>query len=594
VPTPNHPYFRVNFAGWQGEIPASELLWLQQPDPVQPYGRGHGVAQSLSDELETDEYAAAHVKQWFYNRARPDMIITMEGAKPDERQRAELHWQQRHQGFWRAFRPFFTSHKMQVDVISQTFESMQFIQLRQYERDTVIQVLGIPPEVLGIIENSNRATIDSAGYLFDLYCVVPRLEFLREIFQERLVPEFDDRLIIDYDSPVQDDKQFQLQAAQAAPWALTLDEWRALAGQLPKEDGSGGLHLVPTSLMPRAEIQDGVGAPPSFPMALAASGGAVHKENAGGIAGELRPVVKEPDGDEEVEIDLHRIADRYRGPLRRAFLAAVARMQADIAPERLRAALASGQVEAALRAIPLEGFGGLESAVRDVLGTVLSNAGTQAARALADTIGIDVTFHVVNPRAVRLIAEEATTLVQGLTESSRQALRDLLTEVFTGDLSLDDAAQRIADTVGLTPTQMRSLETFRTVLAGQGVAPEAIIRRASKLADALKRQRGDTIARTETISTASAAQHEAWRQAVDAGLINPREARRLWRVTHDDRLDTHVCEPMDGQERPLQEPFITGDGRRVMHPAAHPRCRCVVSLIVRQTSDREEDPNAIE
>src|SRR5262249_32651471 len=35
--------------------------------------------------------------------------------------------------------------------------SLQMVQLRQFERDMVVQVFGIPPEILGILANSNRA-----------------------------------------------------------------------------------------------------------------------------------------------------------------------------------------------------------------------------------------------------------------------------------------------------------------------------------------------------------------------------------------------------------------------------------------------------
>jgi hypothetical protein len=31
-------------------------------------------------------------------------------------------------------------------------------------------------------------------------------------------------------------------------------------------------------------------------------------------------------------------------------------------------------------------------------------------------------------------------------------------------------------------------------------------------------------------------------------------------VTDDDRIDVNICEPMDGQEVGLEEPFQTGDG----------------------------------
>ena len=67
-------------------------------------------------------------------------------------------------------------------------------------------------------------------------------------------------------------------------------------------------------------------------------------------------------------------------------------------------------------------------------------------------------------------------------------------------------------------------------------------------------------------------------EAKDAGYLNPNKVNRQWLVTDDDRLDVNICEPMDGQEVGLEESFRTGDGRSVMHPTAHPDCRCSMRL----------------
>ena len=120
--------------------------------------------------------------------------------------------------------------------------------------NTIIQIWGVPPEEMGIIENSNRATIDTADFLFKRNVVVPRLELLRAYIQERLIPEYDDALIINYKSPVQADKDFQLKAAEKAPWALTVDEHREFMGREPLPDGKGAVHMVNLKVQPRPTL----------------------------------------------------------------------------------------------------------------------------------------------------------------------------------------------------------------------------------------------------------------------------------------------------------------------------------------------------
>src|ERR1019366_6197541 len=50
--------YHLTYRQWNAEIPASEIFHVWEPNPSMPYGRGSGRASTLSDELETDEYAA--------------------------------------------------------------------------------------------------------------------------------------------------------------------------------------------------------------------------------------------------------------------------------------------------------------------------------------------------------------------------------------------------------------------------------------------------------------------------------------------------------------------------------------------------------
>lgn len=261
--TPLRPAYRLSLPGWQGEVPASEVLAFLEPDPADPYGRGAGTGQALADELETDEFAAKHAKAWFYNRARPDFMLWPKvagGLTGDASlRRLEEEWMGRHEGFFRAYRPHFLNQEVGVHEFSQDFRAMQYIEIRQHERDACMQIFGVPPEIFGVLEASNRATIDAADFLFGLYVVQPRLEFHREHLQERLVPQFDQRLVLDYDSPVQADRGAELQAMTAAPWAATLDEWRARQGLEPLPEGEGEQRLVPLVLSPAGQPAEPTG-----------------------------------------------------------------------------------------------------------------------------------------------------------------------------------------------------------------------------------------------------------------------------------------------------------------------------------------------
>lgn len=98
-------------------------------------------------------------------------------------------------------------------------------------------------------------TIQRASYLFSRWVLVPRLEMFRALLQERLAPQYDDRLVVGYVSPVEDDREFRLEVGRSAPWSLTVDEWRALGDAEPLESGGGERYMVPAGLEPRVDFE---------------------------------------------------------------------------------------------------------------------------------------------------------------------------------------------------------------------------------------------------------------------------------------------------------------------------------------------------
>lgn len=249
TPEDRQDFFIVKHRALQLDVPRSEMMWFVDPDPHSPYSRGLGTAEVLADELEIEEYAAKHVKTFFQNRARPEILIAGPNLGPSNVQRLEARWLSKLQGFRNSYLPFFMNAPdgMEMEVLSQDFESMQMIDLRKHERDIVIQTFGVPPEVFGVVENSNRATIDAADFLIAKHVLTPRLEVIREFLQQRLVPQYgDDSLIVDYDSPVDEDREFQMKVAKTAVYTRSVNEWREMQN-LERIEG-GDVYVAPSNV----------------------------------------------------------------------------------------------------------------------------------------------------------------------------------------------------------------------------------------------------------------------------------------------------------------------------------------------------------
>lgn len=572
TPTAKRPYYEIRMGTWSGEIAEEDVLAFRDPDPVDPYtARGTGTALALADELETDEYAAKHTRAVFYNRARPDMIVAMEGAHAEEVQRFERSWLNDHQGFWRAFKPLFTSRKLDITELTQNFEQLQLTSLRKFERDTIIQGYGMPAEILGITETSNRATVVAADFLYSRWVLTPRLELLRSIYQERLVPLFDERLIIDYVSPVQEDAEHLLNVAKAAPWALTADEWREMQDLEALDDDKGQVHMVPFNLMPMTDLTGGT--------------------PAGGEAGIRQRAAQRASEDPRVGI-VQAISDRIAPEMVSVFEETVEAHRAEIDMAALEAAVAAEKVAQAEYIVNAQGlaealwgerFGRMRQPFADADGTLLrllgasmEMGGDTAAEALAPEIAIE--FELANPHAVAWAERHAAEMVVEVSTETEVAIREVIARTLADRRAPAQAAREIRELVGLTRRQAGAIQKLRAGLVEDGLAEAEIERQVDRAAARALRERATSIARTETMRGANAGQRLLWEQAVRAGELPP-ETEREWLTAEDERVDAEVCAPLNGQTAVLGESFSSSVGS-LTEPPAHPRCRCATALVI--------------
>lgn len=266
LPTPSRQSYRPAGRVWD-DIPAEDMWMFTDPDPANPYGFGVGIAKALTHEIDTDDLAAKHTRSFFWNHAVPPVIVTGVGLTPASTAQLEASWMAKLQGYWNRGRPFFMNTDIKVQEVGNTLKEMDLVPLRQHERDVIHQVFGVPPELLGINQQANRSTSEAADYHMARYVTTPRLEWAREHLQARIVPEYDERLIIDYDNPIQEDKEFALKAMQAKPEVPSVDEWRTLMGLEPSEDeDEGAMHIVSGVVSAVAKLSDLVGANEPLPI----------------------------------------------------------------------------------------------------------------------------------------------------------------------------------------------------------------------------------------------------------------------------------------------------------------------------------------
>lgn len=227
---------------------------------------------------------------------------------------------------------------------------------------------------------------------------------------------------------------------------------------------------------------------------------------------------------------------------------------------------------------------------------------------MVDAAAAPELFTITNPYAVAAARQQAADLVVAVRDSTRKAVRHIVTSSVRGRYTPAQAARLIANVVGLDPRRAQALANYEAAMRQvvEGRASRSTLRRAgmrlpdtrrgvdhavSRYSSRLLRDRAETIARTEVMRAANRGLQESWAEAARHGLMDVHVVRREWVVTYDDRT-CEACAPMGGQVVGFDAPFVSSLRRvggedvpapvptTTVTPPLHPRCRCTMILLM--------------
>lgn len=278
-----------------------------------------------------------------------------------------------------------------------------------------------------------------------------------------------------------------------------------------------------------------------------------------------------------------------------------------------------------------------QSRIREIISAAAAVAATSIPAGRTPTgLVMEVRFDVLNPRTADFVRNYEFNLIKQVTDASREAVRGVVQRGLTAGQNPRTLARDVRDIVGLTKRQElavsnfeRELRTFHTrtsakawnlggqisrapggaqvfaidakgnpidrilerrlrdfrfdgVLArametGKPLTEEQIERMVAAYRRKYLRFRSEMIARSEALRAANAGALEQWRQAGEAGIIDPNLVRRKWLTAKDERT-CPVCQPIPDMNKwgvGLNETFRTPAGPMLL-PPIHPDCRCTV------------------
>lgn len=240
TPYVGYPYYEIRTTGGLiRQIPVDDIFCMKELNPLDPYKRGLGAAESLADEIETDEYAAKFQKKFFYNDATPTTLISMPGSSKDQRDRFRSEWNERFRGPFNSHGIATVDGNVTVTKLAENMRDMDMTEGRRFLRDAVLEHFGVPREIMGITESSNRATSEAAQYIYAQNVIMPRLNRREEAINTQILPFYGNDLVWHFDDVVPRSQEFD-KAKGIDGWnagLLTKDEARELLGMEPCKTG---------------------------------------------------------------------------------------------------------------------------------------------------------------------------------------------------------------------------------------------------------------------------------------------------------------------------------------------------------------------
>lgn len=396
-----------------------EVLQFKYPHPLNMY-RGLGPVQALAVDLDTESFAAKWNRNFFLNSARPDGVLEMAGQPSQEQfDTLKKEWAAGHKGVKRAHRIAVLTGGTTYKQISLSHKEMDFGLLRKGGRDIILGAYGMPLHMLGVEETTNRATAESAEYVFARWVLRPRLQRLMHKMNEQFTPRFGENLKLLYTDPTPENREEARLDAESGVQAgyMSINEARQLMGleAIPAGDVlMWGALTMPAPIKQMKEIAITVRQPLQLPEPKAFSDEA--KERIG-------------------ELFIRR-ADAWEKPFKRAML--------DFYTEQEKAIVEALEARKQLgEEIYNEELWGrlLRELGRPLITTILREAAEDA----VSDYGLGIDFDLANPRVQRWVGDRLKEFSTNVNKTQKEAIIAQLREAEAAGESIPQMVNRIKE-----------------------------------------------------------------------------------------------------------------------------------------------------
>lgn len=222
------------------EVPLNtdDMLMFNISNPANPYS-GVSPLKALASIVETEKYANEYNRNFFYNNATPNGIITYERQLSDiQFERVKEQWNARYGGVHNAHKIAILEGNAKYQTTGMSQKDMDFSMMKGLNKKEILGVFGVP-EVLITGEAQNRATAEVQENIFYKNSIKPILRLIQDKINNEFTCLFklEQDTLIKFREIIAEDKDFikSLLDTQVNK-TISVNEGRKIMSKLLGED----------------------------------------------------------------------------------------------------------------------------------------------------------------------------------------------------------------------------------------------------------------------------------------------------------------------------------------------------------------------
>jgi HK97 family phage portal protein len=200
--------YELRRAGRKTRLDPRDVVHFRYPSPSDPF-YGASPLQAAIEAVYADESVARAQRRTFENGPVPGVVLkTRDPLTPVQIERLRAQFESRFAGPDAAGKLVITHEGADILPFTTSPREMDFIDSARATRDRILGVFGVPPAVLGLVEDFNRANAEAAQMLFARDTLAPKLKLIAARITQDVCSQFLPKgITCRFESPVPHDRE---------------------------------------------------------------------------------------------------------------------------------------------------------------------------------------------------------------------------------------------------------------------------------------------------------------------------------------------------------------------------------------------------